>query len=54
MAEAKSGSSSITEQWFTPYFPMYVTCSNLLESSARDLNSSVYTVIHAHSRVNIR
>ena len=44
----------LTEQWFTAYFPMYITCYNLRDSSARDLNSSVYTVIHARSRVNIR
>ena len=55
MAEAKSGSSSITEQWFTAYFPMWVSWYNLRDSSSRDLNSSVYTVIiHARSRVNIR
>ena len=37
MAEAKSGSSSIMEQW--------VTCYNLRDSPARDINNSVYTVI---------
>ena len=50
----QSGSSSITEQWFTAYFPMSVTCYNLRDSPVRDLNSSVYTVIHVRSHVNIR
>ena len=49
------GSNSITEQWFTTYALSYVgTCYNLRHSSARDLNSSIYTVIHACSHINIR